>query len=69
MKITKQQLVELIKEAMGGPEPIGATAHALVGALKKAGLGAERHPTVDDEVYIMTGEAEGITIKVIRRGR
>ena len=69
-KITRNQLRRIIREAMGGsPESIGATTHSLVGALKKGGMGAERHPTIDDEIYIMTGEAEGITIKVLRRGR
>ena len=50
-------------------EAVGVTTQSLVGALKKARLGAERHPTNDDEIYIMTGDAEGITIKVLRRGR
>tara|TARA_B100001094_G_scaffold297850_1_gene321278 strand:+ start:1392 stop:1601 length:210 start_codon:yes stop_codon:yes gene_type:complete len=69
MNIKKSQIIQIIKEVMSGGEAIGATTQSLVGALKRCGLGAERSPTIDDEIYIMTGEAEGITIKVLRRGR
>jgi len=68
MKITKRQLRKIIREAVIN-ESVGTTTHSLVGALRRAGLSADRSMTADDEIYIMTGDAEGVTIKVLRRGR
>ena len=65
-KVTRNMLRHMISEAL---EPISVTTRSLEGALKRGGLGAERSPSVDDELYIMTGEAEGVTVKVLRRGR
>ncbi len=54
------------RDAATVPDPKAVTDE-LVAALKKARLGAE--VTKQGEVYIMTGGAEGITVKVLRRGR
>ena len=44
-------------------------AEELMAAIKKgARLGVDKGAE-DDELYIMTGGAEGLTVKVIRRGR
>tara|TARA_Y100001978_G_C23303283_1_gene250351 strand:+ start:96 stop:305 length:210 start_codon:yes stop_codon:yes gene_type:complete len=69
MKITKQKLVKIIKEVVEANESVGVTTHSLVGTLRRAGLAADRSMSADDEIYIMTGDAEGVTIKVLRRGR
>ena len=66
--IDTTQLESLIRE-MANAEPVGVTSRSLVGALKRGGLGAEQHPTQDDVVYIMTGDAQGITVRVLGRGR
>ena len=83
MKITKRQLRQIIKEEKARlmremhprAEADNAYMDAVEGAEELAAListgtrlgvdkGAE-----DDELYIMTGGAEGLTIKVLRRGR
>ena len=83
MKITKRQLRQIIKEEkarlMREMHPRAEADNAymdflegveeLMAAIKKGTrmgveLGAE-----DDELYIMTGGAEGLTVKVLRRGR
>ena len=83
MKITKRQLRQIIKEEkarlMSEMHPRAEADNAymdvlegveeLMAAIKKGTrmgveLGAE-----DDELYIMTGGAEGLTVKVLRRGR
>ena len=83
MKITKRQLRQIIKEEkarlMREMHPRAEADNAymdvlegveeLMAAIKKGSrmgveLGAE-----DDELYIMTGGAEGLTVKVLRRGR
>lgn len=83
MKITKRQLRQIIKEEkarlMSEMRPRAEADNAyldvlegveeLMAAIKKGTrmgveLGAE-----DDELYIMTGGAEGLTVKVLRRGR
>ena len=101
MKITKRQLRQIIKEAMGPdiPDVMGAmgggkfqpredqdSADAsevnedgdalfvmvddLVTSMKSGRVSAEAIDEGDNgEVYIMTGQAEGITVKVVRRGR
>jgi len=81
MKITKRQLRRIIKEErqklFREMHPRAAADDALMDtieaadelydALRACKLGVEA--LSDDELYIMTGAAEGITIKVLRRGR
>jgi len=76
VKITKRQLRRIIREEksrlmsemQADDSSIDALWEELTQALKGTNLGvdagAER-----DEIYIMTGGAEGITVKVMRRGR
>lgn len=74
MKITKNQLRKIIREM----HPRAAADNAymdvieatdeLITALRSTNLGVDMGRE-DDEVYIMTGAAEGITVKVLRRGR
>ena len=83
MKITKKQLRRIIKEEkarlMREMHPRAEADNAymdvlegveeLMAAIKKGTrLGAEPGAE-DDEIYIMTGAAEGLTVKVVRRGR
>ena len=80
MKITKRQLLQIIKETLmrevhPRAEADNAYMDALEGAdelmaaIKKgARLGVDKGAE-DDELYIMTGGAEGLTVKVLRRGR
>ena len=83
MKITKRQLRKIIKEEkarlMSEMHPRAAADDAymdtlegvdeLMAAIKKgARLGVDKG-AAEDELYIMTGGAEGITVKVVRRGR
>ena len=66
MKITKRQLRRIIQEvtSMDAVE----AADELYSALKSlTNLGVEA--LSDDELYIMTGASEGITVKVLRKGR
>tara|TARA_Y100000992_G_scaffold280045_1_gene226784 strand:- start:547 stop:798 length:252 start_codon:yes stop_codon:yes gene_type:complete len=83
MKITKKQLrriireekQKLLKEVHPRAEADNAYMDVLEGvdelmaAIKKgARLGVDKGAE-EDELYIMTGGAEGITVKVVRRGR
>ena len=62
MKITKRRLRRIIKEEVSND-----LRETLMANLKYWRIGVE--PIGTDEIYIMTGEAEGITVKVLRRGR
>ena len=83
MKITKRQLRQIIKEEkarlMSEMHPRAAADDAymdvlegvdeLMAAIKKgARLGVDKG-AAEDELYIMTGAADGITVKVVRKGR
>lgn len=82
MKITKRQLRRIIKEErdrlLKEMHPRAAADNAymevleatdeLMAALRSTNLGVDMGRE-DDELYIMTGAAEGITVKVLRRGR
>ena len=82
MKITKEQIRRIIREEkarlLNEIHPRAAADNAymarletvdeLISALKTTNLGVDMGRE-DDEVYIMTGGAEGITVKVMRRGR
>ena len=81
MKITKRQLRRIIREERdrllkemhpraAADDTLMDTIEAtdeLYDALRGCRLGVEA--LSDDELYIMTGAAEGITVKVLRRGR
>ena len=81
MKITKRQLRRIIREErdrlLKEIHPRSAADDALMdvieatdelySALSRSNLGVEA--LSDDELYIMTGAAEGITVKILRRGR
>ena len=81
MKITKRQLRRIIREEKARllkemhPRAAADNAHMdaieatdeLYSALMKTNLRVEA--LSDDELYIMTGAAEGITVKVLRKGR
>ena len=82
MKITKGQLRRIIREEkarlLNEMHPRAAADNAymevleatdeLITALRGTNLGVDMGRE-DDELYIMTGAAEGITVKVMRRGR
>jgi hypothetical protein len=82
MKITKADLRRIIKEEREKlykeMHPRAAADNAymevleatdeLIAALKSTNLGVDMGRG-DDEIYIMTGAGEGITVKVLRRGR
>ena len=83
MKITKRQLkriiqeetTKILKEMHPRAEADNAYMDAVEGAdelmaLISTGtrLGVDKGAE-DDELYIMTGGAEGITVKVVRKGR
>ena len=82
MKITKRQLRRIIKEerdrllkemhprapADNAYMDVLEATDELVAALKSTNLGVDQGRE-DDEIDIMTGAAEGITVKVMRRGR
>lgn len=82
MKITKRHLRQIIKEEnlrlIKEMHPRAAaddammdqieTIEELITALRGAGFGVDMGRK-DDELYIMTGAAEGITVKVLKRGR
>jgi len=65
MKITKRQLRRIIKEELAIEE------NPLLVTLQRQLLGRNinAEDLGNDELYIMTGEVEGITVKVLRRGR
>ena len=81
MKITKRQLKRIIQEETARlvkeMHPRAAADNALMdvieatdelySALIKTNLRVEA--LSDDTLYIMTGASEGITVKVIRKGR
>ena len=83
MKVTKRQLVRIIKEEkaklLKEMHPRAAADNAymdvleavdeLTAAIKKGTRMGIDEGSADDELYIMTGAAEGITVKVLRRGR
>ena len=83
MKITKRQLRRIIREErdrlLKEMHPRAAADNAymdvleavdeLHGALKKGMRLGVAPGAAEDELYIMTGAAEGITVKVLRRGR
>jgi len=83
MKITKRQLRRIIKEErdrlLKEMHPRAAADNAymdileavdeLHGALKNGVRLGVSPGSAEDELYIMTGAAEGITVKVLRRGR
>jgi len=82
MKITKRQLRKIILEEkqklLNEVHPRAAADNAymdrietvdeLMNALRSTNLGVDQGRE-DDEIYIMTGASEGITVKVMRRGR
>ena len=83
MKITKKQLRRIIREEkqklINEVHPRAEADNAymdvlegvdeLMAAIKKgARLGVDKGAE-EDELYIMTGGAEGSTVKVVRRGR
>ena len=83
MKITKRQLRRIIKEEkarlMNEMHPRAAADDAymdvlegvdeLMAAIKKGSRMGVDKGAAEDELYIMTGGAEGITVKVVRKGR
>ena len=83
MKITKRQLRQIIKEEkarlMSEMHPRAAADDAymdvlegvdeLMAAIKKGVRMGVDKGAAEDELYIMTGGAEGITVKVVRKGR
>ena len=82
MKITKKQLKRIIQEetarVLKEMHPRAGADNAymdvleatdeLIAALRSTNLGVDMGRE-DDEVYIMTGASEGVTVKVLRRGR
>ena len=82
MKITKNQLKRIIQEetarVLKEMHPRAGADNAymdvleatdeLIAALRSTNLGVDMGRE-DDEVYIMTGASEGVTVKVLRRGR
>ena len=80
MKITKRQLRRIIKEERARlvkeMHPRAEADNAYMDVLEAVDelLALRGKPTIqkgnqEDELYIMTGAAEGITVKVLRRGR
>ena len=71
MRITKKQLRRIIREV----HPRAVADNQYVEVLEAVEeLVSSRNVSIEqgaeeDEVYIMTGAAEGITVKVLRRGR
>jgi len=83
MKITKKELQKIIKEEkaklLREMHPRAAADNAymdvleavdeLMAAIKGGTRMGVAQGTQEDEIYIMTGADEGITVKVLRRGR
>lgn len=77
MKITKRQLRRVIRQSMLSeihPRAVADNAYMDVLEAVDELLALRSKPTFtkgaeEDELYIMTGAAEGITVKVLRRGR
>ena len=55
-------------ENTASPEIRKAVAELMAAIKKGARLGVDKG-AAEDELYIMTGGAEGLTVKVVRRGR
>ena len=83
MKITKREIKKIIREEKARLtseiHPRAAADNAYMDAVEGADelaalistgtrLGVDKGAE-DDELYIMTGGAEGLTVKVLRRGR
>jgi len=80
MKITKRQLKRIIREEKARlvkeMHPRAEADNAYMDVLEAVDelLALRSKPTFapsteEDELYIMTGASEGITVKVLRRGR
>ena len=80
MKITKRQLRRIIQEETNRmiremhPRAVADNAYMDVLEAVDELLALSVKPTItkgaaEDELYIMTGGAEGITVKVLRKGR
>ena len=79
-KLNKKQLRRIIREEkrklLKEMHPRAAADNAYMDVLEAVDelLALKSMPTItkgsaEDELYIMTGAAEGITVKVLRRGR
>jgi hypothetical protein len=68
MKITKRQLRRIIKEENARLEQPDHLAAVLKRDANRGQVTVEEG-AAPDELYVMTGGAEGFTIKVLRRGR
>ena len=71
MRITKRQLRRIIREVHPRAEADNQYVEVLeaVEELIRSRNVSIKPGAEEDEVYIMTGGAEGITVKVLRRGR
>jgi len=73
-KITKKQLRQLIQEELQqeasheSPDSIRKITAELLVSMNRGVVTAERGDA-PDELYIMTGDPQGVVIKVIKRGR
>ena len=74
MKITKKQLKQLIQEELQqeasheSPDSIRKITAELLVSMNRGVVTAEPGDA-PDELYIMTGDTQGVVIKVIKRGR
>ncbi len=74
MKITKKQLKQIIQEELQqeasheSPDSIRKITAELLASMNRGVVTAEPGDA-PDELYIMTGDAQGVVIKVIKRGR
>tara|TARA_B100000683_G_C12265480_1_gene463478 strand:- start:357 stop:632 length:276 start_codon:yes stop_codon:yes gene_type:complete len=67
--ISGEQAMQMGGDRGGPPRNEGARmAEEVVDAIKNGSPGVD-YKRGTDEIYIMTGAAEGITVKVLRRGR
>ena len=71
MKITKRQLRRIIREVHPRAEADNEYVEILeaVEELVRSRNVSFKPGAEEDEVYIITGAAEGITVKVLRRGQ
>lgn len=67
--ISGEQAIAMGGDYGGPPRNEGARMAEEVVAALKSGKVSTDYSRGSDEIYIMTGAAEGITVKVIRRGR
>jgi hypothetical protein len=74
MKISLKTLRKLIHEVTMEKPVVKDSSHvaadpvaSLINAIKRRSVAVE--DLGNNELYIMTGEAEGVTVKVLRRGR